>query len=119
MTTRAAGAAAAITLMAVTIQLIGASPIALESRVILRRIAAILSRAAQCPAGIEVALHGASATHFGENGHRNRKKAMSRLRRLAIALLAAATVAVGSLAVPPAASAMPMSCAQRYQLAYS
>jgi hypothetical protein len=41
---------------------------------------------------------------------------MSRLRRLAIALLAASTVAVGSLAVPATASAMPMSCAVRYQL---
>jgi hypothetical protein len=44
---------------------------------------------------------------------------MSRLRRLAIAFLAAATVALGSLAVPPAASAMPISCAARYQLANS
>ena len=44
---------------------------------------------------------------------------MSRLRRLAIALLAASTVAVGSLAVPAAASAMPMSCAVRYQLSRS
>jgi hypothetical protein len=44
---------------------------------------------------------------------------MSRLRRLAIALLAAATVAVGSLAVPPPASAMSISCAARYQLANS
>jgi hypothetical protein len=41
---------------------------------------------------------------------------MARLRRFAIALLAASTVAVGSLAVPSAASAMPMSCAVRYQL---
>lgn len=41
---------------------------------------------------------------------------MSRLRRLAIALLAASTVAVGSLAVPATASAMPRSCAVRYQL---
>jgi hypothetical protein len=44
---------------------------------------------------------------------------MTRLRRLAIALLAASTVAVGSLAVPAAASAMPMSCAVRYQLSRS
>jgi hypothetical protein len=44
---------------------------------------------------------------------------MSRLRRFAIALLAASTVAVGSLAVPPSASAMPMSCAVRYQLSRS
>ena len=44
---------------------------------------------------------------------------MSRLRRLAIALLAASTVAVGSLAVPATASAMPMSCAIRYQLSRS
>ena len=41
---------------------------------------------------------------------------MTRLRRFAIALLAAATVAVGSLAVPTAAPAMPMTCAARYQL---
>jgi hypothetical protein len=41
---------------------------------------------------------------------------MTRFRRLAIAFLAAFTVAVGSLAVPAAASAMPMSCAVRYQL---
>ena len=44
---------------------------------------------------------------------------MTRLRRLAIALLAASTVAVGSLAVPTATSAMPMSCAVRYQLSRS
>jgi hypothetical protein len=44
---------------------------------------------------------------------------MTRLRRLAMALLAASTVAVGSLAVPAAASAMPMSCAVRYQLSRS
>ena len=44
---------------------------------------------------------------------------MSRLRRFAIALLAAVTVAVGSLAVPAPASAMPMSCAVRYQLSRS
>jgi hypothetical protein len=31
-------------------------------------------------------------------------------------MLAAFTVTVGSLAVPPAASAMPMTCAARYQL---
>jgi hypothetical protein len=41
---------------------------------------------------------------------------MSRLRRFAIALLAASTVAVGSLAVPATASAMPMSCTVREQL---
>jgi hypothetical protein len=44
---------------------------------------------------------------------------MARLKRFAIALLAASTVAVGSLAVPAAASAMPMSCAVRYQLSLS
>ena len=44
---------------------------------------------------------------------------MSRIRRFAIALLAASTVAVGSFAVPAAASAMPMSCAVRYQLSRS
>lgn len=42
---------------------------------------------------------------------------VARLRRFAIALLAAATVAVGSLAVPASASAMPMSCAVRIKLA--
>ena len=41
---------------------------------------------------------------------------MSRLRRFAIALLAASTVAVGGLAVPAPASAMPISCTVRYQL---
>ena len=44
---------------------------------------------------------------------------MTRLRRLAIALLATSTVAVGSIAVPTAASAMPMSCTVRKQLALS
>ena len=44
---------------------------------------------------------------------------MARLKRFAIALLAAATVAVGSLAVPPTASAMTISCAARWQLSYS
>jgi hypothetical protein len=41
------------------------------------------------------------------------------LKRVAIAVLAAATVTVGSLAVPSPASAMPMSCAVRYQLSRS
>jgi hypothetical protein len=41
---------------------------------------------------------------------------MSRLRRFTIAVLAASTIAVGSLALPATASAMPMSCAARYQL---
>ena len=44
---------------------------------------------------------------------------MSRLRRLAIPLLAAFTVSVGSLALPASASAMPMSCAVRQQLSGS
>ena len=44
---------------------------------------------------------------------------MSRLRRFAIAFLAASTVTVGSLALPATASAMPMSCAVRYQLSRS
>jgi hypothetical protein len=44
---------------------------------------------------------------------------MARLRRLAIALLVASTVTVGSLSAVPAASAMPMSCDIRYQLALS
>ena len=41
---------------------------------------------------------------------------MTRLRRLVIAVLAASTVAIATLAVPGPASAMPMSCATRYQL---
>jgi hypothetical protein len=44
---------------------------------------------------------------------------MTRLGGLAIAVLAAATVTVGSLAVPASASAMPMSCTVRKQLALS
>ena len=44
---------------------------------------------------------------------------MSRLRRLAIAVLAAFTVSVGSLTLPGSASAMPMSCTVRYALAES
>jgi hypothetical protein len=44
---------------------------------------------------------------------------MSRLRRFAIALVAASTVAAGTLAFPAPASAMPMSCAVRYQLSRS
>ena len=44
---------------------------------------------------------------------------MSRLRRFAVALLVASTVAVGSLAAPATASAMPISCTVRYQLARS
>jgi hypothetical protein len=44
---------------------------------------------------------------------------MTRLRRIVIAVLAAATVTVGSLAVPASAAAMPMSCAVRKQLAIS
>lgn len=41
---------------------------------------------------------------------------MTRLRSLAIALLAAFTIALGSLAAPTTATAMPMSCSVRYQL---
>jgi hypothetical protein len=41
----------------------------------------------------------------------------ARLRRFAIALLAASTVAVGSLALPTSASALPMSCAQAFEVA--
>jgi hypothetical protein len=44
---------------------------------------------------------------------------MGRLKRFAITLLAASTVAVGSLAVPASASAMPISCAARWQLSLS
>ena len=44
---------------------------------------------------------------------------MTRLRRFAIAALAAATLAVGSLATVPTASAMPMSCTVALALAES
>ena len=44
---------------------------------------------------------------------------MSRLRSLAIAVLAAFTVSVGSLTLPAPASAMPMSCAVRQALSES
>ena len=44
---------------------------------------------------------------------------LTRLRRFAIAVFAAATVAAGGLALPAPASAMPMSCAVRYQLSRS
>ena len=60
------GRAAAITLMVTTIQLIAASPITEECRVILRRNCRDSVANRQSFAGIEVALHGASATHFGE-----------------------------------------------------
>jgi len=42
---------------------------------------------------------------------------MTRLRTFAIATLAAATVTAGSLAMVPTASAMPMSCTVRKNLA--
>ena len=42
---------------------------------------------------------------------------MTRFRRFAIAVLAAATVTVGSIATVPTASAMPMSCFQKSLLA--
>ena len=42
---------------------------------------------------------------------------MTRLRRFAIAALAAATVTVVSLGVVPTASAMPMDCNQRWEIA--
>ena len=44
---------------------------------------------------------------------------MKKLRRFAIAALAAATVTIGSLAAPPTASAMPMSCIVALALAES
>ena len=44
---------------------------------------------------------------------------MSRLRKYVIGVLAAATIAGASLAAPPAASAMPMSCAERIALSYT
>ena len=44
---------------------------------------------------------------------------MTRLRKFTIAALAAATVAVGSLATIPTASAMPMSCTVALALADS
>ena len=42
---------------------------------------------------------------------------MTRLRRFSTAVLAAATVALGSLVTAPTASAAPMSCAQKSHLA--
>jgi hypothetical protein len=42
---------------------------------------------------------------------------MTRLRRLAITLLAASAVTVGSLAAVPTASALPMSCGAALALA--
>ena len=42
---------------------------------------------------------------------------MNKLRRFAIAALAAATVTIGSVASTPTASAMEMSCAQRETIA--
>jgi hypothetical protein len=50
--------------------------------------------------------------------HQSRTR-FARLRRFAIASLAAFTVAVGNFAVPAAAAAMPMSCTVRYLLADS
>ncbi|MET0167587.1 MAG: hypothetical protein ABW318_21645 [Vicinamibacterales bacterium] len=44
---------------------------------------------------------------------------MTRLRRFAMAALAAATVTVASLGVVPTASAMPLSCAARWSLSNS
>ena len=44
---------------------------------------------------------------------------MNKLRRSAIAVLAAATVTVASLGVVPTASAMPISCAARWSLSNS
>jgi hypothetical protein len=49
----------------------------------------------------------------------NRSEVMTRLRRFAIVALAAATVAVGSLATVPTASAMPLSCTVKLALADS
>jgi hypothetical protein len=45
-----------------------------------------------------------------------RDATMARLKRIAIVVLAAATVTAGNLATASTASAMPMSCAVRYQL---
>ena len=42
---------------------------------------------------------------------------MKKLRRFAIAALAAATVTVGSVASTPTASAMEKTCAQKYTIA--
>jgi hypothetical protein len=46
----------------------------------------------------------------------NRSNVMNKLRRSAIAALAAATVTIGSLASAPTVSAMEMSCTQKYAL---
>jgi hypothetical protein len=90
--------------MAATIQLIAASPIARTVARFLRPNCHDLSRPAQWSAGIAVAFHG------------SRSDIMTRLRRFAIAFLAASTVAFGSLALPAPASAMPMSCEVRWAL---
>ena len=68
-----------------------------------------------------VGTHNADGRHGPEPTakRRNWSDVMNKLRRSAIAVLAAATVTVGSLAVPAAASAMPMSCTVRKQLALS
>ena len=42
---------------------------------------------------------------------------MPRLRRLATALLAASTVAIGGLAIPGTAAAMPMTCEVKLAIA--
>jgi hypothetical protein len=63
---------------------------------------------------------GFSVSTGKENGMRHQPSTrLAGLRRFAIALFAASTVAVGTLAAPTAASAMPMSCAVRYQLSRS
>jgi hypothetical protein len=63
-----------------------------------------------------MARHGPGAyCHATENW----SDVMNKLRRSAIAVLAAATVTVSSLAIPATASAMPMSCTVRKQLALS
>ena len=86
------------------------------------------------PAGTtaRVTIHSARKESGGVNGWRSvvqpsplllatrkdpaERNAMTRFRRLAIAALAASTVAFATLAAPGPASAMPMSCATRYQL---
>ena len=91
-------------LMGVTIQLIAASQVPELRGVILRPNCAIPSRAARRPAGIEVAFHRASVTHVGER-EPEQKDVMTTFKRIAIAALAASTVAVGSFAFSPAAEA--------------
>jgi hypothetical protein len=111
--------AAAIRLMAATIQLIAASPITEACRVFLRRNCRHFRRELSDALLAPWLPWRRQPSLMSGSGHRNRSEVMARLRRFAIALFAASTVAAGSLVLPAEASAMPMSCAVRYQLSRS